>query len=70
MLKIFLYFYDNITEKQRYTSVEKFLEIADFMNMNYEMMYKELPMLYKQNLISELDKKYKIFSKKKVHKLF
>jgi hypothetical protein len=70
MLKIFLYFNDNVDVKNRYTSVEKFLEIADFMNMNYETLYKELPMIYKQNLIAELDKKYKIFNKRKVHKLF
>lgn len=70
MLRIFLYFYDNIKEKERYTVVEKFLEIADFMFMNYEIMYKELPMIYKQNLIAELDKKYTIFDKRKFHKLF
>lgn len=70
MLKVFLYFFDNIQEKQRYTIVDKFIEIVDFMNMNYDVMYKELPMLYKQNLIAELDNTYNIFDKRKIHKLF
>lgn len=70
MLKIFLYFYDNIRNSERYTAVEKFIEIANFMEMNFDILYKELPMVYKQNLIAELDKKYNIFDKRKVHKLF
>lgn len=70
MLKIFLYFFDNIKEKERYTNVEKFIEICNFMEMSYDIVYKELPVLYKQNLIIELDKKFKIFDKHKVHKLF
>ena len=54
----------------RYTNVEKFLEIADFMNINYEVLYKELSMMYKQNLLAELDNQYHLFEKRKVHKLF
>ena len=52
MLKIFLYFYDNVKNPERYTTVEKFIEIANFMEMNFDILYKELPMVYKHNLIA------------------
>jgi len=70
VLDIFLHFYDNISEGQRYTFMEKFLEIANFMNINLDVLYKELPMIYKQRLINEMDKKYKILSNRRVNKLF
>jgi len=70
VLDIFLHFYDNIPEGERYTLTEKFLEIANFMNINFDILYKELPMIYKQRLISEMNQKYKIFSNRKVNKLF
>lgn len=70
LLPVFLHFYDNITEKNRYTNHEKFIEIADFMSMNYEMLYKELPILYKQKIVTDVDEQYKLFDKRKTQKLF
>ena len=70
MLTVFLYFYDRIKDKDRYSNVEKFIEIADFMNMNYTVLYKELPLLYKQKIIFDIDSKLGILKTKNLKKLF
>jgi hypothetical protein len=70
MLNVYLYFLDRIEEPERYTASEKFIAIASFMKMNFEVMYRELPILYKEAIVKELNNKYHMISNKKAHNLF
>jgi hypothetical protein len=38
--------------------------------MNFEVMYRELPILYKEAIVKELNNKYHMISNKKAHNLF
>jgi len=70
MINVYLYFLDRIEKPTRYTSVEKFIAIVLFMKMNFETMYRELPIIYKEEILKELNKKYHMLSNKRSHKLF
>lgn len=70
MVLVYLYFLDRISNPVRYTAVEKFIAIASFMKMNFETMYRELPIVYKEELLKEFNKKYQILTNKRSHKLF
>lgn len=71
LVYVYLYFIDRLENPHRYTAVEKYLAIVGFMKMNYETMYRELPIVYKEEILKELNKKYHVISKdKRSHKLF
>ncbi|MCK9576025.1 MAG: hypothetical protein WC979_01210 [Candidatus Pacearchaeota archaeon] len=70
MVEVYLYFLDRISNAERYTTVEKFIAIVNFMKMNFETMYRELPIIHKEAILKELNKKYHIISNKKAHNLF
>jgi hypothetical protein len=70
MVEVFLYFLDRIEEPEQYSFVERFNEIASFMEMDIKSLYNQMPVLYKQRIIAELDRKYNILKNKKIHKLF
>ena len=40
------------------------------MGMTYDVLYDELAPTYKEQILKELDLKYGIFKKKKIHRLF
>ena len=52
------------------SAIEKFVNIAEFMSMSYDVLYEELAPTYKEKLLKELDLKYGIFKKKRIHRLF
>jgi len=68
--EIYYYFDDRLPETEEVTAVEKFINIAEFMSISYEVLYQELGPVYKEKLLRELDKKYQVFSKKKIKRLF
>jgi len=70
VLKIFYYFLDRLEEPERYTAVEKFIEIASFMNINFKTLYNSLNTVFKEDILKELNRKYDIFKQKKIHRLF
>lgn len=70
MINVYLYFLDRVKESDRYTAVEKFVAITSFMKMNIESMYRELPILHKEAILKELNRKYHIITNKKSHNLF
>ena len=69
VFKIYYYFKSNV-QKRKYTCVQIFTEICNFMNLNYKNTFDILMPLDKQDIIGELDGEYNIFKKKKTKRLF
>jgi hypothetical protein len=53
-----------------YTGVEIFTAIADYFGINYEILYENIPSLYRAELVKELDEKYGVLKKKGIKRLF
>lgn len=70
VMLIYYYFEEKLNSDNQLTPIEKFIGIAEFMNIPYEMLYQEMPPTYKEYVLKELDKKYDIFSKRKIKRLF
>jgi hypothetical protein len=67
---IYYYFDERLMNSTAIPAVEKFVVIAEFMNIPYEVLYEELGPVYKEALLKELDGKYNIFRKKNIKRLF
>lgn len=53
-----------------YTGSEIFASIADYFSINYEILYENIPSIYRAELVRELDEKYGVLKKKGVKRLF
>jgi hypothetical protein len=53
-----------------YTVINIFICIAEFMDVSYERVYEIAGLKMKEQLISELDDKYKMLSRKRINRLF
>ena len=69
MVKIYYHFADNLT-RGKYTTVQVFTEIAEFMKMNYKDMFHQLLPVDKQNIVQELQEEFNVLNKKKQKRLF
>jgi hypothetical protein len=67
---IYYYFDDRLPDNDDISAIEKFINIAEFMSIPYEVLYTELAPVYKEKLLRELDNKYQIFEKRKIKRLF
>lgn len=68
---VIFYFFETELDKTRdLRLMEKFIAVADFMEMSYEVLYKELSVKHKETLLKEMDEEYGIFKKKNIHRLF
>lgn len=68
--EIYYYFDQRLGDSEAISAIEKFINIAEFMSMTYDVLYDELAPTYKEQILKELDLKYGIFKKKKIHRLF
>jgi len=57
-------------EESEFTMVEKFVAICDYTDINYLKAYESIHMKYKEMIVQEMDKKYKILGKKGIKKIF
>jgi hypothetical protein len=55
---------------QGFTTIDKFICIAEFMDISYERVYEIAGLKMKEHLINELEDKYKMLSKKHINRLF
>jgi len=55
---MFYYFDERIPETGEVTIVEKFINVAEFMSMSYDDLYKSLGPSYQEKILRELDNKY------------
>lgn len=53
-----------------YTEIELFIEIADYLDIKYEILYEMIPNVYKKRLLNELDREFDNIQKTKILKLF
>lgn len=53
-----------------FTGSEIFTTIADYFSINYEVLYENIPSIYREELVRELDEKYGVLKKKGVKRLF
>lgn len=60
---------ENIGDSE-YSLSERFVTLCDFINTDYTKGYEVLPIKYRERIISELENKYSILSKKNIKKLF
>jgi hypothetical protein len=67
---IYYYFDERLPASDDVTAVDKFINIAEFMNLSYDVLYQELGPVYKEKLLRELDGKYDIFNRRKIKRLF
>jgi hypothetical protein len=67
--KIFISIREKFTNSE-YTGVEIFIGIGEYFNLNYELLYENIPAIYRAELVKELDNKYGILKRKGVKKLF
>jgi lysine/ornithine N-monooxygenase len=47
-----------------------FISIAEYFGINYETLYENIPSVYREELVRELDQKYSMLKKKRIRKLF
>lgn len=57
-------------DTNEYTFSERFITLCDFIGISYNKAYEVLPIKYKEVIINELEKKYKVLSKRNIKKLF
>lgn len=69
MVRIYYHFSDNIS-KGKYSAVQVFTEIAEFMKMNYKEMFHQLLPVDKQNIVQELNDEYNVLNKRNIKRLF
>lgn len=53
-----------------FTGYEIFMKIADYFRISYDSLYENIPSLYREELVRELDEKYHVLKKKGVKRLF
>jgi len=68
--KVYYYFDEQLKNTKELPAIEKFIAIAEFMSISYDVLYEELGPVFKEALLKELDDKYKIFKKKNIKRLF
>lgn len=70
VMNIYYYFADDVKKSNTYTNVEMFIEICNFMNLNFKDTFNNLLPYDKQLIVKELDMTYDIFKKNNIKKLF
>ena len=53
-----------------YLGSEIFSAIAEYFSINYEVLYENIPSVYREELVRELDEKFSILKRKRIRKLF
>jgi len=68
--KVFYHFEEELTKTKDLRLMEKFILVADFMEMSYEVLYKEISVKHKEILLKDMDEEFGIFKRKNIHRLF
>lgn len=70
MPKIFYYMKDRLDKENTFSTMEIFISIAEFFQINYKYLYNEISVVDKENIIKELNDKYKLENRIESRKLF
>lgn len=68
--KMYYYFKDLLIKEKIYSPMQIFIGFAEFFQMNYDVLYQEVGVLDKENILKELKEKGSLKGKMKVKKLF
>ena len=68
--EMYYYFDERLPASDDVTSIDKFINIAEFMSISYDVLYQELGPVYKEKILRELVGKYDIFNRRKIKRLF
>jgi len=68
--EIFYHFEKELKLTKDLRTMEIFLLVADFMEMKYETLYKEISVKHKESILKDMDEEFGIFKKKNIHRLF
>ena len=69
LAQVFVSIREQFTDND-FTGSEIFTTIADYFGMNYEILYNNIPAIYKEEIVKELDEKYGLLKKKGLKRLF
>jgi len=67
---MYYYFKEKLSMLKMYTDMEIFIAFAEMFQISYEQLYSDISVSDKENILKELDNKYKLNSKIKTKKLF
>ena len=69
-VEIFYYFVERLVQPEQYSAMEKFIGIAEFLNMDYKTLYKGIGTPLQSDILRDIDKKFAYTKKNKVERLF
>jgi len=67
---IYYYFEKAFPNTKDVSKIDMFVHVAEFMSIEYNVLYRELGAPNKEILLKELDRKYDVFKKNKIRRLF
>ena len=67
---IYYYFEEHYPNTRDVSKIDMFVQVAEFMSIEYHILYQELGAPSKEVLLKELDRKYDVFKKNKIRRLF
>lgn len=70
MIKMYYYFKDKLLKEKSYSSTQIFMGFAEFFQINYDQLYKEVGVMDKENMLKELHSHNGLKNKIKSKKLF
>lgn len=70
MRELYYYFKSKLAKENKYTTMEMFISIAEFFQINYKYLYNEIGVLDKENILKELNEKYNLNNRIESKKLF
>jgi len=60
----------NAFKENELTESQFFINVAEYFGMSYEILYENIPAIYREELVKELDNKFAILNRKGIKKLF
>ena len=69
-IEIFFYYLERLDVPESYSAMEKFIGIAEFLSMDYKVLYRGIGIPFQSDLLRDIDKKFTYLQKNKVNKLF
>jgi hypothetical protein len=69
-VEIFYYYIERLVQPERYSAMEKFLGVAEFLNMDYKTLYKGIGTPLQSDILRDIDMKTSYTKKNKVKRLF
>jgi len=70
MIKMYYYFKNKLIKQNTFSSIQMFIGFAEFFQINYDQLYLDIGVHDKEEILKELNDKFKLNTKIKTKKLF